>query len=121
MKFTCNDVEYRIVFAHPTKTEIVPSKWDRKITKRYTMVWIFTGERGTPNEIVVTTAVTPLVSFDHFCYDTQRKMALRAALDLPVFRREFRIAAWKAYHERPGGLYQKKKDENVLTSSSIQR
>jgi hypothetical protein len=122
MKFTYANQEYRIAFAHPVITKGTGKK---QHVKRQTIARIYTGERNTPDEVLVAEGIVNLYVGAQFCYEAGRRGAIKKALCAPyvpfslaefmlagildssqTFNRAFRTAVWKAYHSRTGGLFE---------------
>jgi hypothetical protein len=109
MFFVYKGQEYRIVFSH-FRTE--HGKGSKKTLKRHTKARIFTGERDSQDEILICTGIVTLYAKDKFVKAEGRKQALRLAMAPENFMewngdkqhwkclqdREFRSAAWKAFH-----------------------
>lgn len=104
MRFNYNNTEYRIGFSQITETNEIPGIGLKE--QRSTIARIRTGERDSTEELVAEAKVTQYYK-DSFSFEKARKYALGAALISSEFayNKEFRKAAWAAYHTRPGGIW----------------
>ena len=123
MKFTHENIDYRIAFSHETATREIPGVGRKE--QRSTIARIKT-ENSTKGVINFAEAKVTAYYKDVFSLEEGRKKALTWALRMAVSyssayadlvprgtRKAFRTAAWTAYHSRAGGLMHSKSDVAV--------
>ena len=98
MRFLYHNTPYRIRFQYSKRYTIAPGVSGKQQDTTQAII-----EIDEQNGMIVAAATVARHYKDKYDRNAARKFALREALSAP-YPKDFRAAAWEAYHKRPGGL-----------------